>query len=155
MSIKQSSAYCPVCGRQSLFQKPRINHILHLILSIVTVGIWAIAWVIMGISNSARRPRCVTCGAEMPMGGSFKSPVPSPQVQAHIQAHPYASQQHPYHAPPDPTTGLAPPQSQEPMAGCRQCGAEFGSWGAALDHAEAAHGLDPTSEQATALIHRY
>jgi len=82
MSVKQSSAYCNVCGRQSLFAKPRINHILHLILSIVTFGFWLIVWIVLGITNSAKRPRCVTCGSEMALGGSLRSAVPHQQAPA-------------------------------------------------------------------------
>lgn len=111
MSVKQSSAYCPVCGRQSLFQKARINHVLHLILSIITLGVWAFVWLFIGITNSARRPRCVTCGTEMPLGGSFKQPVAHEQVQAHVEAHPHVPE-HPYPVapPPDPSRAL-PPES--------------------------------------------
>lgn len=29
----------------------RLNHILHLLLSIVTFGIWIIFWIVMGITN--------------------------------------------------------------------------------------------------------
>jgi hypothetical protein len=63
VSVKQTSEYCAVCQRQSLFQKPRINHVLHLILSIVTLGLWLIVWAILGLINTARDPRCVTCGS--------------------------------------------------------------------------------------------
>lgn len=33
----------------------RINHILHLILTILTLGLWGIVWIIMGIAGGQRR----------------------------------------------------------------------------------------------------
>lgn len=32
----------------------RINHVLHLILTIVTVGIWSLVWLTLGIVNMTR-----------------------------------------------------------------------------------------------------
>jgi hypothetical protein len=132
VSVKQSSAYCNVCQRQSLFQKPRINHVLHLILSIVTFGLWLFVWLILGIINAGKEPRCTTCGAAPGMG-PIHAPQP-PKVQ-------------PLAAPPHPNA--------EPMAGCRHCGAEFDSWDEAPAHAEEAHGQARTSEGATKLIQLY
>jgi hypothetical protein len=63
MSTKQASKFCDVCEQQSLFQKPRINHVLHLILSIVTFGLWLVVWAILGLVNSAKPVRCVHCGS--------------------------------------------------------------------------------------------
>jgi hypothetical protein len=72
--VKQLTAWCPVCGRQSLFQKPRINHVLHLILSIVTLGLWLFVWAFLGFVNSSRQPRCSTCGRELRAFGTFRGP---------------------------------------------------------------------------------
>lgn len=87
MPVKQTSAYCNVCQRQSLFQKPRINHVLHLILSIVTLGLWLLVWAILGIINTGKSPRCVTCGSTPGAGAIYAAqqpvvaqpPVPAPQ----------------------------------------------------------------------------
>src|SRR4051794_31463688 len=55
--------YCATCGKQSKFEKPRINHVLHLILSVLTLSIWAVVvWLPLGIINSMRGFRCSTCG---------------------------------------------------------------------------------------------
>lgn len=63
MAVVQSTAYCATCARQSRFEKPRINHVLHLILSVLTVGLWALlVWLPLGLMNSARKPKCSTCG---------------------------------------------------------------------------------------------
>jgi hypothetical protein len=145
MSVKQSSAYCHVCGRQSLFQKPRINHVLHLILSIVTLGLWLFVWAILGIINANKQPRCTTCGAT-PGTGPIHAAQPAPSVG-------------PAPSPPgtpDPNRGMtAGPPAGQPVAGCRQCGAEFRSWEEGLDHAASAHGLDRDSPEAASSLHRY
>lgn len=63
MAVTASTAHCQVCDRQTLFHKQRINHVLHLILTIVTVGVWGLlVWLPLGIINSTRRPRCTLCG---------------------------------------------------------------------------------------------
>lgn len=151
MSVKQSSAYCNVCGRQSLFQKPRINHVLHLILSIVTLGFWLFVWAILGIINSGKQPRCTTCGATPGMGQVHaQQPLPT-GPPAHT-----AGQPPPPQGPPDPTREMtAPPQTARPVAGCRQCGAEFQAWEEGLDHAASTHGLDRDSPEAASSLHRY
>ena len=33
----------------------RINHVLHLILTIVTLGLWAIVWIILAIAGGIKR----------------------------------------------------------------------------------------------------
>jgi hypothetical protein len=38
-----------------LVRGQRCNHVLHLILSLVTFGIWAIVWIIMAIISGERR----------------------------------------------------------------------------------------------------
>jgi hypothetical protein len=65
MSTVQTQHYCATCGRQTLHTKERINHVLHLLLSIVTVGIWAlVVWIPLGMKNSASRTRCTVCGSK-------------------------------------------------------------------------------------------
>lgn len=38
-------------------QKKKTNHILHLILSIITGGLWLVIWLFVGISNSSHNNR--------------------------------------------------------------------------------------------------
>jgi hypothetical protein len=77
MAEKQSTAFCHVCNQQRLYMKPRINHVLHLILTIVTAGLWGIVWIILGISNSSKPLRCTACGT--PMGAGAAVPMQQPQ----------------------------------------------------------------------------
>ena len=82
MGVVQSTAYCATCQRQSRFEKPRINHVLHLILSVLTIGFWAIlVWLPLGVINAARKPKCSTCGmaeGKKAAGGAVVAPLVDP-----------------------------------------------------------------------------
>ena len=80
MSIKQSSAYCHVCQRQTLFQKPKLNHVLHLILTILTVGVWGLVWLVLAIAHAAKPDRCVTCGTAKGHGAIAPPMSPNPEA---------------------------------------------------------------------------
>jgi hypothetical protein len=118
LSVTQSSAFCHTCNRQSLYQKPGINHVLHLILTVLTFGFWAFVWIVLGIINSSKRPLCVTCGTHMGFGGSLHSPVPQQYMQPldSIGAVPYQQPQAPpaqqYPPPPPPSAQYPPPAQQ-------------------------------------------
>ena len=58
-----SSHYCETCAAQRVFNKPTVNHILHLILSLVTAGLWLIVWALLGISSALSAETCATCGS--------------------------------------------------------------------------------------------
>ena len=60
-SIK--SKFCRVCERQTAFVKEGPNHVLHLLLSVVTFGIWLIVWFLLGLMSGARSYRCSQCGS--------------------------------------------------------------------------------------------
>ncbi len=63
MSNVQIPAYCLTCQRQTLHIKPRINHTAHLIGTIVTVGMWSVVWLAVGLANSAELVACSQCGS--------------------------------------------------------------------------------------------
>lgn len=56
--------HCKDCGQQRLFTKERISHVLHLLLTLVTGGLWIPVWVICGIVNLTRPYHCPICGKE-------------------------------------------------------------------------------------------
>lgn len=63
MSVVETSTYCSTCQRHTLHHKQRVNHVLHLILSVLTAGLWAVfVWLPLGAKNSATRMRCTVCG---------------------------------------------------------------------------------------------
>lgn len=61
MTDERKSGYCKECmGRKVVFRKGT-NHILHLILSVLTMGFWIIVWV--GSSIKFGGWRCSECGS--------------------------------------------------------------------------------------------
>lgn len=59
--MKSKSAYCPHCKDQVLAQGERPNHVLHVILSFLTLGLWLPIWFIIVIAKAGNY-RCVHCG---------------------------------------------------------------------------------------------
>jgi DNA-directed RNA polymerase subunit RPC12/RpoP len=59
------SGWCPTCKGQRLLLRERPNHILHLILTIVTLGLWANVWVIIAAQKSGAPARCSQCGTQV------------------------------------------------------------------------------------------
>jgi hypothetical protein len=58
--FQEASGYCGRCLRQVPVGRQKINHVPHLILTLMT-GLWVIFWI-----RDARRPRqwrCLDCGA--------------------------------------------------------------------------------------------
>jgi len=58
--------YCKNCQKnvKATAEEKDINHILHLILSVLTVGIWLIVWIFisLGINKQDNEFNCVECG---------------------------------------------------------------------------------------------
>lgn len=61
MGTKTTGKYCRTCQREVLAQKNTPNHILHLLLTLVTAGIWGIVWLIIVLTNVGGY-RCTNCG---------------------------------------------------------------------------------------------
>jgi hypothetical protein len=59
---KQARRYCPSCQTEVLAVASTPNHILHLLLSIVTGGLWLICWLMVALRVEAWR--CARCGSE-------------------------------------------------------------------------------------------
>lgn len=64
---KESSAYRGNCSRTVLVRSQTPNHVLHLLLSILTGGLWLIVWAILIVR--AEDWRCTRCGPSI--GKSF------------------------------------------------------------------------------------
>ena len=58
--MKQKRIFCRDCDKYVLGRKKQINHILHLIVSIITGGIWLIVWIFLA---AFQKPyQCPNCG---------------------------------------------------------------------------------------------
>ena len=64
MPSDQVVVYCKNCKKSTVQVKQRANHILHLLLSVVTVGIWLIVWFFITLFTSDT-PTCTICGNEV------------------------------------------------------------------------------------------
>ena len=54
--------YCEDCGQHRLFEKPTPSHVLHFLLTVVTVGLWFPVWVLCIFGNAFTPYRCTQCG---------------------------------------------------------------------------------------------
>jgi hypothetical protein len=60
MNIQKEKKFCPTHG-SVLAERPGTNHILHLLLSLITGGLWIIVWV--GIAVKFGGWKCPICGS--------------------------------------------------------------------------------------------
>ena len=65
-----SSRYCEVCERQTIHSGPKVNHILHLLLSVFTMGLFV--WFLLAAAAGLSREACTRCGHVTPLFGSFR-----------------------------------------------------------------------------------
>lgn len=76
MSTYQEMMYCAACDKPTIHLRTKTSHILHLLLSLVTAGIWIIVWILMAQSNSLRS-QCTACGRTRNWGQDAPS-LPQP-----------------------------------------------------------------------------
>jgi hypothetical protein len=61
MGIKKERRFCLAEQRPVLAEKQTPNHILHLLMSILTMGVWLIVW--FAVSAFAKPYLCPNCGS--------------------------------------------------------------------------------------------
>lgn len=61
MAEEKKSGFCKDCNKRVVVFRKGTNHILHLILSILTAGIWLIVWIGSAIKFGGWR--CAECGS--------------------------------------------------------------------------------------------
>jgi hypothetical protein len=71
------TAHCPHCRRETLFIPARIRHSRHLLIIVLTAGLWTIVWAALVLGKCLRPWRCSVCGWHKP---EFRknSPLPAP-----------------------------------------------------------------------------
>jgi hypothetical protein len=74
------TGWCPTCNDQRMLLRDKPNHILHLILTIVTLGLWALVWIVVAARKSNAPARCSHCGTALqkvyvPGRGTVYGPV--------------------------------------------------------------------------------
>lgn len=58
MPTKQLMFICDDCNKPTIHLQQQPNHILHLLLSVCTAGLWLIVWIFQRSST----PECTVCG---------------------------------------------------------------------------------------------
>jgi len=53
---------CKQCRTTTLFYKPKVRHFLHLILAVLTGGLWLISYIAIVIGHPFRFWTCAACG---------------------------------------------------------------------------------------------
>jgi hypothetical protein len=79
MATEYTSGYCRRCAVPSKLERKGTNHVLHLLLSIVTLGLWLIVWI--GVAVKFGGWSCSQCGSEdvttsVPRNATALPPVP-------------------------------------------------------------------------------
>jgi hypothetical protein len=61
MGFEESSQFCTGCNRQTLARRKTPSHVLHLLLTIFTAGLWLPVWILCCVRIGSGW-RCATCG---------------------------------------------------------------------------------------------
>ena len=61
MATNQIMHPCRHCKRLTRHLEPATSHVLHLLLTVFTFGLWSIVWVFSAIANSSQKT-CSACG---------------------------------------------------------------------------------------------
>lgn len=62
MSTSVKKGYCCECEKQTSGSRPKVNHVLHLLLTLLTGGLWLVAWLLVVVNNSSKDYHCMRCG---------------------------------------------------------------------------------------------
>jgi len=62
MPVQEASGYCKRCNKQVMIRRKGTNHVLHLLLTLFTAGLWLLIWIPASIRIGGWR--CVQCGAK-------------------------------------------------------------------------------------------
>ena len=71
MGQVENTGWCSACNQQRLMRRQGTNHVLHLILTVLTLGVWLLVWIFVALSNKTSAPwRCSVCGTRIKRIGS-------------------------------------------------------------------------------------
>lgn len=62
------SGFCPVCNQQRRIERATTNNVFHLLMTVLTLGLWALIWAFQGTSGETATWRCTTCGSPVATG---------------------------------------------------------------------------------------
>ena len=61
MPSEQVVLFCENCKKSNIHIKQRPNHTFHLLMAIITAGIWIVVWLFKAIFTNTK-PVCSKCG---------------------------------------------------------------------------------------------
>ena len=61
MKKEKMRAYCRRCRHQQTFVRARMHHRVHLLFSVLTLGLWAVSWLAIYLAHFFRPWRCEHC----------------------------------------------------------------------------------------------
>lgn len=61
MGSSQVMKPCKSCGAHTMHVQPSTSHVLHLLLAIISAGLWAPIWLIVALNNKTKA-QCTVCG---------------------------------------------------------------------------------------------
>ena len=62
MPTVQRMLRCKTCKKPTLHIRDRPNHVLHLMLSVLTLGAWPVIWLFLSLFSGP--PACTICGRD-------------------------------------------------------------------------------------------
>lgn len=62
MGVQSLNLYCHKCQAETGHTKATTSHGFHLLVSILTAGLWLIPWLLLGMFSS-QAPKCSHCGS--------------------------------------------------------------------------------------------
>ncbi len=60
------AAHCTHCRRETIFTHVRVSNRRHLLLTVVTGGLWSLVWAALLVGKGLRPWRCSVCGWHKP-----------------------------------------------------------------------------------------
>lgn len=63
MGLQRTSRWCGYCGERVLAERAGTSHVLHLLLSVLTCGLWLVVW--LGTAIKFGGWRCSRCGSRV------------------------------------------------------------------------------------------
>ncbi len=60
MGLQETDGYCGNCDREVMIRRQGTRHVLHLLMSLVTLGFWIPVWILASIRIGGWR--CTVCG---------------------------------------------------------------------------------------------
>ena len=60
MAMQEKGGFCATCSKHVMVRRKGTSHLLHLVLSVFTFGLWIIVWILVSVKFGGWR--CTQCG---------------------------------------------------------------------------------------------